>query len=434
MMAIRHRDDSLTQPQNRYAMSPLPFIILLLGLVSVLSSNAAERVDILHWWVSPGERASIQVFREHAERAGLAWHEQAVAGSGTDRYTNVLRARVAAGKAPTAAQMIGYDIQQWAAAGQLHNLDEVALRDEWDEVVPFGIQRLSKYRGHWIAAPINTHSTNWLWINQHLLAQLGSPPAPDTWEDFLALLQRAKNAGMLPLAIGHEAWEHTLLFESVAVSRIGAERYRRAFIDLDAHALPLEMAIDIFARMRLLSAFIDPGFAQRRWDQATDLVRSGKALLQVQGTWVGGEFRQHGLVAPRDYQCLRFPDTQGVVLFNSDQYVFPKTGPGSPEARAKLLEILLEKHFQGELNHRSGAIPARVDVPKEYFDSCAQGAIVDLRGANIRRTLMGSIAMGNANPPAVKQAIYTLVSAHLFGRLDDVQAATGLLRAIAGEP
>ena len=387
----------------------------------------------MHWWVSPGEQASIQVFRQHAHSAGLNWHAQAVAGSGTARYIDALRARLKTGKAPTAAQMIGYDIQHWAAAGLLRNLDDVAVPNEWDEVVPFGIQRLSKYQGHWVAAPINTHSTNWLWINQHLLERLGSPPPPDSWNDFLALLRRAKDAGILPLAIGREAWEHTLLFESVAASRIGAERYRRAFIDLDSSALPLDMAIDIFARMRMLTDFLDPGFTQLSWDQATTLVRTGKALLQVQGTWVGGEFTQQGMKPERDYQCLRFPDTQGIVLFNSDQYVFPKAGSGSPEARRQLLEILLDKNFQTELNLRSGAIAARVDVPKQNFDSCAQGAINDLRGANIRRTLMGSIAMGNANPPKVKQAIYHVVSEHLQGHLNNAQAASALLRALTGE-
>ena len=36
-------------------------------------------------------------------------------------------------------------------------LDDVAREQEWDEVVPLGIQHLSKYQGHWVAAPVNAH-------------------------------------------------------------------------------------------------------------------------------------------------------------------------------------------------------------------------------------------------------------------------------------
>src|SRR5690606_13415594 len=117
-------------------------------------------------------------------------------------------------------------------------------------------------------------------------------------------------------------WEHTLLFEAVAVGAGGAAFYRKAFIQLDPEALTEPLTTAIFARMRQLSTYLDKGYRSRRWDQATDMVRRGQALLQVQGSWVGGEFTAHGLQSGRDYQCWRFPDTQGVVLFNSDQFIF----------------------------------------------------------------------------------------------------------------
>ena len=49
----------------------------------------------------------------------------------------------------------------------------------------------------------------------------------------------------------------------------------------------------------------------------------------------------------------------------------------------------------------------------------------------MRRTLMGSIAMGNANPARVKEAIYTIVSDHLYGKISDEQAVVLLKQAIA---
>ena len=409
--------------------------LLLVGLPLIsrplqATVSADATVEISHWWVSKGERASIDVIRRHVEARGIAWHEQVAAGSGTRRYMDVLRQRVASGQPPTAAQVIGYDIHDWASQGKLVILDNIAAAQDWNEVVPYGIQHLSKYQGHWVAAPINAHSTNWLWINHAQFARLGLQQ-PDTWADLLTVLDKAQAGGLIALAIGREAWEHTLLFESVAVGTGGAEFYRRAFLELDASALDEQLLMEIFRRMGMLRQYLDPGFKTRTWDQATDLVRSGKALMQVQGSWVNGEFNYHGLVPGQDYECFRFPDTQGVFLFNSDQYMLFKDHPGDQQTRMVLASTLMDVELQRELNIATGAAPARVDVERASFNQCGQLAISDMRNANMRRTLMGSIAMGNANPGPVKEAIYQVVHEHMLGKNNDEQAAQKLQNAMA---
>ena len=376
----------------------------------------------------------MDVVRDTIERQGIVWKEGSVVGSGTARYTNALAARVQAGQVPTAAQMIGYDIHAWARRGLLQSLNDLAEREEWDAVVPMDIQHLSKYRGQWVAAPFNTHATNWLWVNKALADRLGVVEPPDTWPDLIALLDKARAAGMVPLAMGREAWEHTLLFESVAVGAGGAAFYRKAFIDLDVSVLTTPLLTTIFERMRKLSSYLDGGYPQRRWDEATDMVRRGQALLQVQGTWVNGEFTAHGMQPERDYQCWHFPDTQGVVLFNSDQFVFFKQPAAQRAAQQALASTLMLPSLQSQLNVRSGAAPARVDVPATAFNACGRRVVSDMRAANMRRTLMGSIAMGNAHPTEVKTAIYDVVTRHLRGALSDGEAVVQLRQALGASP
>ncbi|WP_242671948.1 ABC transporter substrate-binding protein [Stutzerimonas kirkiae] len=405
------------------------FILPLLLALAPTMGNAQEDLQLSHWWVSPGERASIAVLQRYLDRQQLTWQEHAIPGSGTARYADVLRQAIASGNAPTASQVIGHDIHEWAALGLLQDLTPIAEEQEWDEIIPVGIQQLSKYRGRWVAAPINAHATNWLWVNAAALERIGGQP-PDTWTDLLELLERAKAAGIIPLAIGGEAWEHTLLFESVAVGAGGAEFYRKAFIEMRPQEIDPALLELIFQRMSTLRDYLDPDFTRRNWNQSTDLMRTGKALLQLQGTWVAGELTLQGLLPGRDYQCFHFPDTQGVYLFNSDQYMLFKDAPGSPQQRRELLTILLDRDFQRELNLTTGAAPARVDVPRESFNACGQALISGMRQANLRRTMLGSIGMGNANPPHVKNAIYQVVSQHLRGRLEDAEAARQLYQAI----
>lgn len=404
-------------------------LLLLLAKLTPVFAEGTNSVDFMHWWVSPGEQASINVLKQSLNQQGIAWQDSAHVGSGTARYGDILIQRVAAGQPPTASQVIGYDIQKWAAQGVLHPLDELAIAGEWDEVIPNDIQLLSKYQGHWIAAPINAHSTNWLWVNNTLLQQIGGQE-PDTWEDLIKLLDQAKAANIIPLAIGLEAWEHTLLFESVAAGVGGAEFYRHAFIDLDPNALDSDLLLTIFQRMSQLRTYLDQGFSQRYWNDATDLMRKGKALLQVQGTWVNGELIALDLTPGVDYQCFNFPDTQGMFLFNSDQYIFFKGSKTQAETRTSLVKTLMDADFQRDLNLRTGAAPARTDVPLTSFNSCGQRSIAHMRSSNMRRSLMGSIAMGNANPAKIKEAIYRVVSDHLYGRISDAEAVIRLQTAI----
>ncbi|WP_234387365.1 ABC transporter substrate-binding protein [Paracidovorax avenae] len=408
----------------------------LMALTALMAFAAPARaggdgVSVLHWWVSGGERASMDAIRDFTTGRGIAWSEVSTPGSGTARYTDVLAARVGAGQIPTAAQMIGYDIHAWARRGLLDNLDDIAALEEWDEVVPNEIQRLSKWQGRWVAAPFNAHSTNWLWLNKHVADRLGITRPPDTWADLIALLDRARAAGVPPIAIGHEAWEHTLLFESVAAGVGGAAFYRRAFVDLDPSALTDAVATTIFDRMRQLSGYLDPGYMHRRWDEATDRVARGRALLQVQGSWVDGEMRVRGLYAGVDYQCWRFPDTQGMVLFNSDQFIFFRRPAAERAAQLRFASALMDRELQTSVNLRTGAAPARVDVREALFNTCGRQAIAELRGANMRRTLLGSIGMGNAHPSSVKIAIYDVVTRHLQSRIDTPAAVAALRQAIA---
>lgn len=401
----------------------------ILSLIILPKANAHPQVLTFHWWVSDGEQASINVIQQHVEAQGLTWRDRAISGSGTATFGDVLRKYVEQGQAPSASQAIGYDIHDWARRGKLLKLDDLAREQEWDQVVPYGIQHLSKYQGHWYAAPFNAHSTNWIWLNGARYRELNTAVL-DTWEDLLRLLASAKAAGIIPIAIGGEAWEHTLLFEVVAAGVGGAEFYRKTFLELDADSLDDALLLSVFQRMSQLRAFIDPNFSQHNWNEATQLVMTGQALMQIQGSWVNGEFLAQGYQAGLDFECFRFPDTQGLFLFNSDQYIFFKEGVGSDESRIKMASALMSKGLQKEVNIFSGAAPARVDVSTNGFNLCGRQAIYDMRGANMRRTLMGSIAMGNAHPSVTKQAIYATVSEHLYGNISDAQAAVQLKQAI----
>ncbi|MCB0182486.1 MAG: carbohydrate ABC transporter substrate-binding protein, partial [Anaerolineae bacterium] len=131
---------------------------LFAALMATTSAANAADVEVLHWWTSGGEAAALNVLKENLQSQGIGWVDMPVAGGGGEAAMTTLRARVTAGDAPTAVQMLGFDILDWAEQGALGNLDDVAVREGWDNVVPKALQAFAKYDGHWISAPVNVHS------------------------------------------------------------------------------------------------------------------------------------------------------------------------------------------------------------------------------------------------------------------------------------
>ena len=106
----------------KYAVTAL--LLQFFSINSALAEHGSS-VELMHWWVSKGEQASIGVLQQRLSQQSIDWQAQAHAGSGTSRYGDILIERVAKGQPPTASQVIGYDIQKWATQGMfLSNSDQ----------------------------------------------------------------------------------------------------------------------------------------------------------------------------------------------------------------------------------------------------------------------------------------------------------------------
>ncbi len=399
------------------------------ALVLSTSLVKAADVEVLHWWTSGGEAAALNVLKDNLAGAGTGWLDMPVAGGGGEAAMTTLRARVTAGNPPTAVQMLGFDIQDWAKEGALADLTATATAEGWDKVVPTALQAFSTYDGKWVAAPVNVHSTNWIWINKAALDAAGGK-APETWEELVAMLDAMKANGITPLAHGGQAWQDATVFDAVVLS-LGADFYKAAMIDLDPAALGGEKMVEAFNRMATLRSYVDDNFSGRDWNLASAMVINGEAGMQMMGDWAKGEFLKAGKVPGTDFVCIRFPGTQGMVTFNSDQFaMFNQTDAGMQEAQVAMAKAIMDPAFQSAFNVVKGSVPARTDVPDTDFDDCGKKGMKDLAEANTNGMLFGSMAHGHAAPAAVKNALYDVVTAHFNGEYDAATAATELAAAV----
>jgi len=401
---------------------------LAFGAGAAVTAQAADSVEVLHWWTSGGEAAALEVLKKDLESKGVTWQDMPVAGGGGTEAMTALRARVTAGNPPTAVQALGFDITDWAKQGVVGDLSEVATKEGWDKVIPAALQNFSKYDGKWIAAPVNVHSTNWVWINKKALDAAGGKP-PETWDELIAMLDKMKANGITPIAHGGQPWQDATIFDAVVLS-LGADFYKKAFIDLDPATLSSDKMKEAFDRMTKLRSYVDENFSGRDWNLASAMVIEGKAGMQFMGDWAKGEFLKAGQKPGTDFVCIRFPGTQGMVTFNSDQFMMFKVGEDKQKAQLLMASAIENPTFQSAFNVVKGSVPARTDVPNTAFDDCGKKGMKDLAEASANGTLMGSMAHGHAAPAGVKNALYDVVTKEFNGEIDSAAAVKELAAAI----
>src|SRR3954467_6759194 len=392
--------------------------------------RAAEEVEVIHWWTSGGEAAALQLLRQNLEKQGVAWKDAAIAGGGGDQARTVLQARMAPGNPPTAMQMLGLVIQDWAEQGALGDLTPLAEKDGWDKVIPPALQAIDKYDGHYVAAPFNMHSSNWVWVNKALFDKVGGPE-PTTWANFIELAKKFKDAGVVPVAHGGQAWQEATIFDGAVISAGGPDFYKKAFIDLDEEALASDTMVKAFDELRAIRGMVDPNFPGRDWNLATAMVINGQAGMQIMGDWAKGEWINAGKVPGTDVLCFRYPGTQGAVTFNSDSFGMMKVSKEAQHAQFKLAAAIMDPAFRESFNRKKGSIPARSDVSDKNFDACGKKAIADAKEATANGSLMGSMAHGHAAQESVKGAVYDVVTKFFNGDRGPAEAGKQRSEAVA---
>jgi len=414
---------------RKFLMTTALVTMSVAGLGAAKAADVKE-VQMLHWWTSGGEAAALNVLKEDLSKEGFAWKDVPVAGGGGDAAMTALKAMVAAGTYPTASQMLGYTVLDYAQAGVMGDLTETAKAEGWDKAVPAALQKFSVYDGKWVAAPVNVHSVNWLWINKAVMDKIGGTE-PKTFDDLIALLDKAKAAGVTPLALGGQNWQEATMFDSIVLSTGGPEFYKKAMNDLDEESLKSDTMKKSFDNLQKIVQYVDPNFSGRDWNLATAMVIKGDALVQVMGDWAKGEFVAAKKTPNTDFLCYRFPGTDGSVIYNSDMFGMFNVPDDRKAAQVALAKATLSKSFQSAFNVVKGSVPARTDVPDTDFDACGKKGIADLKKANEGGTLYGSLAQGYGAPPAVANAYKDVVSKFVHGQIKTSdQAVEELVKAI----
>ncbi|HYD79595.1 MAG TPA: ABC transporter substrate-binding protein [Paucimonas sp.] len=402
---------------------------ILVATTGLAATAQAGNVEVLHYWTSGGEAKSVAELKKIMEGKGVAWKDFAVAGGGGENAMTALKARVIAGNAPTAAQIKGPSIQEWGKEGVLASIDAAAAEGKWDTVLPPVVSAVMKYQGHYVAAPVNVHRVNWLWINPEVLSKAGAK-VPTNFTEFFDAAEKIKKAGFTAVAHGGQPWQDATLFESVVLGVGGPEFYKKAIVQLDPAALTSPTMIQSFDTLARIKSYIDKDAAGRDWNLATAMVINGKAGMQFMGDWAKGEFTVAGKLPGRDYLCVAAPGTEKAFTFNIDSMaMFKVKSPDAQKSQLALANAIMSPEFQEIFNLNKGSIPARGGVTRANFDSCAVKSMNDMDATSKGGGLVPSFAHGMAISSAKQGAIVDVVAKFMSSNMTSQAAVQALAKA-----
>ncbi|MBF0442106.1 MAG: carbohydrate ABC transporter substrate-binding protein [Oligoflexales bacterium] len=387
-------------------------VITGIGLVFFSTGILADEIEVLHWWTSGSESQAIDVLKNNFSKAGDIWKDSVISGGGGVKLKKALKARIGTGTPPSAVQIKAGELKEWGDMGAFEDMTPLAVEMGWDKMMPKVILESLKYRGKYVAVPVNIHRHNWLWINNRVFEKSGAK-IPTTLDELFEAAEKIRKAGFIAIAHGGEEWQDATMFEEIIFAVGGAELHKKAFVDLDIKTLGSAQMIKVFDAMRKIGAYLPKDRKGLAWEKATALLIDGKAGMQFMGDWAKGEFLVKGKKPGIDFSCVPSPGSSDSFLYISDTLGMFKTKKSSFNAQKKLARLVLDEKFQVDFNLKKGSIPARLDVPMNGFDECAKKSNADFAATAKTGRQLPSLVHGMVVNSDLQNAIMNVVSKHL---------------------
>jgi raffinose/stachyose/melibiose transport system substrate-binding protein len=189
----------------------------------------------------------------------------------------------------------GGTMNDQAEAGLLKDITEYLDKDGWRETFSEGALGVYAYNGRNYGVPRDMGMVGF-WYNKDLFSQAGIDNPPKTWSELFDDIQKLKDAGITPIALGEgDKWTGAFYWEYLA-TRIGGEE---AFVKAATREGSFTDPAFIKAGERLLELVaVEPfqlGFLGATWADEATLMGNGEAAMDLMGQWAPGSFKENSI-------------------------------------------------------------------------------------------------------------------------------------------
>ncbi|MBB6633379.1 ABC transporter substrate-binding protein [Cohnella thailandensis] len=209
-------------------------------------------------------------------------------------------------------------------------------------------------------APEVMHSDGLLY-NKTLFDKLGLE-VPQTWDEFLLVCEKLKQAGVIPIAMDSE-WSTAQFFWGSIMSNNGAdEEWTRKLEEGE-----VRIADPIFVEaIKMHKDIIDRGFVPPDWqnlkhEQSKDLIGQGEAAMIITGTWDIPSIQERN--PGNDIRFMMVPGREKTVPnINVGTYRVISSKTKYPEEAKKFVAFMTGRATQEKLAAGASAVPSVVSA------------------------------------------------------------------------
>ncbi|MCL6652704.1 ABC transporter substrate-binding protein [Agrobacterium rubi] len=356
---------------------------LAAGVMLPAGIAGATDLEVTHWWTSGSEAAAVGELAKAFDATGNKWVDGAIAGSGGTARP-IMISRITGGDPMGATQFNhGRQAEELAQSGLMRDLNDVAEKGNWKEIIkPASLLESCTIDGKIYCAPVNIHSWQWLWLSNEAFKKAGVE-VPKNWTEFIAAAPALQKAGIQPLALGGQAWQANGLFDTLLIAMGGKDLYEKVYKDKDAEVAAGPDMQKIFAAADEARK-LTKGSNVQDWNQATNMVITGKAGGQIMGDWAQGEFQLANMKAGTDYTCLPGLGLNEYLTANGDAFYFPLLkDEEKSKAQEVLAEVIVDPKTQLAFNLKKGSLPIRSDVDLGVANDCMKKGLDILAKGNV---------------------------------------------------
>jgi glucose/mannose transport system substrate-binding protein len=351
---------------------------LALALAQIPAAQAVE-LTLWHSWSNDSEMSALNTIVDEFVAGG-----NTVVAASTPHETageSPLTSLFVAGTPPNLFIAAQTDFYQDLKSQGLSQ-DMTALFDEIGATAAFPdvVKKAITIDGEMLKIPVAVHIDGIIYYNIRVAEELGiDPTAWQSLDDMWADQEKAEAAGKTFIAIGGNTFQAGYTFHPILAAVGGADTYTRFYAGTPDETVFEEQGLrDAIETFRKIADQMDEGWVNRAWNDTTNMVINGDALMQIHGDWMKGVWRVNNKEIGTDFGCVNIPGAKAVSVTVDAFGILGGVDEETLKAEMDFASIVVDPEINAEFAYLKGSTPVRLDVPTERLDACNELAMENL--------------------------------------------------------
>lgn len=238
--------------------------------------------------------------------------------------------------------------------------------------------------GEVLKIPTAVHIDGIIYYNKKVAEAAGVDPTKwQSMDDMWADQKKVNDAGKTFIAMGGNTFQAGYTFHPLLAAVAGPEIYNRFYGGTpDPTVFDEPLVRKTIEEFRKITSQTDAGWVNRSWNDTTNTVIAGDALLQIHGDWMKGQWRANKKELGVDYGCVNIPGTKALSVTVDSFGILGGVDEPTMKAEEDFAALVVDPKINAEFAYHKGSSPVRVDVPTDKLDDCNKLVLDSLKKDN----------------------------------------------------